>query len=168
MIRSLTSELGEAFLQSFPARTETACILSITSIPKRYPGASSGHRYLAMNRGENEGALKTSVEVGQDIILNALFNRAIADYRSPAFPYMASAVTDSYARLIAPSIEREIRADLFSTAPASARSACFPITSATFFSARLKGKCVLGYDPDTAPDASLRSSIRRGVCSIRR
>ncbi len=38
---------------------------------------------------------------------------------------MASAVTDSYARLIAPSIEREIRADLFSTAPSSARSACF-------------------------------------------
>lgn len=145
MIRSLTSEWGsissklsgedgDGVYTQYYEYTE-----KISALPP--------HRYLAMNRGENEGALKISVEVGQDIILNALFNRAIADYRSPAFPYMASAVTDSYARLIAPSIEREIRADLFDRACVSAIGVFSDNLRHLLLGAPLKGKCVLGYDP---------------------
>ena len=139
MIRSLTSEWGsissklsgedgDGVYTQYYEYTE-----KISALPP--------HRYLAMNRGENEGALKISVEIGQDIILNALFNRAIADYRSPAFPYMASAVTDSYARLIAPSIEREIRACV------SAIGVFSDNLRHLLLGAPLKGKCVLGYDP---------------------
>lgn len=145
MIRSLTSEWGsissklsgedgDGVYTQYYEYTE-----KISALPP--------HRYLAMNRGENEGALKISVEIGQDIILNALFNRAIADYRSPAFPYMASAVTDSYARLIAPSIEREIRADLFDRACLSAIGVFSDNLRHLLLGAPLKGKCVLGYDP---------------------
>ena len=145
MIRSLTSECGsissklsgedgDGVYTQYYEYTE-----KISALPP--------HRYLAMNRGENEGALKISVEIGQDIILNALFNRAIADYRSPAFPYMASAVTDSYARLIAPSIEREIRADLFDRACVSAIGVFSDNLRHLLLGAPLKGKCVLGYDP---------------------
>lgn len=145
MIRSLTSEWGsissklsgedgDGVYTQYYEYTE-----KISALPP--------HRYLAMNRGENEGALKISVEVGQDIILNALFNRAIADCRSPAFPYMASAVTDSYARLIAPSIEREIRADLFDRACVSAIGVFSDNLRHLLLGAPLKGKCVLGYDP---------------------
>ena len=145
MIRSLTSEWGsissklsgedgDGVYTQYYEYTE-----KISALPP--------HRYLAMNRGENEGALKISVEIGQDIILNALFNRAIADYRSPAFPYMASAVTDSYARLIAPSIEREIRADLFDRACVSAIGVFSDNLRHLLLGAPLKGKCVLGYDP---------------------
>ena len=145
MIRSLTSEWGsissklsgedgDGVYTQYYEYTE-----KISALPP--------HRYLAMNRGENEGALKISVENGQDIILNALFNRAIADYRSPAFPYMASAVTDSYARLIAPSIEREIRADLFDRACVSAIGVFSDNLRHLLLGAPLKGKCVLGYDP---------------------
>ena len=145
MIRSLTSEWGsissklsgedgDGVYAQYYEYTE-----KISALPP--------HRYLAMNRGENEGALKISVEIGQDIILNALFNRAIADYRSPAFPYMASAVTDSYARLIAPSIEREIRADLFDRACVSAIGVFSDNLRHLLLGAPLKGKCVLGYDP---------------------
>lgn len=145
MIRSLTSEWGsissklsgedgDGVYTQYYEYTE-----KISALPP--------HRYLAMNRGENEGALKISVEIGQDIILNALFNRAIADYRSPAFPYMASAVTDSYARLIAPSIERETRADLFDRACVSAIGVFSDNLRHLLLGAPLKGKCVLGYDP---------------------
>ncbi len=145
MIRSLTSEWGsissklsgedgDGVYTQYYEYTE-----KISALPP--------HRYLAMNRGENEGALKISVEIGQDIILNALFNRAIADYRSTAFPYMASAVTDSYARLIAPSIEREIRADLFDRACVSAIGVFSDNLRHLLLGAPLKGKCVLGYDP---------------------
>ena len=145
MIRSLTSEWGsissklsgedgDGVYTQYYEYTE-----KISALPP--------HRYLAMNRGENEGALKISVEIGQDIILNALFNRAIAYYRSPAFPYMASAVTDSYARLIAPSIEREIRADLFDRACVSAIGVFSDNLRHLLLGAPLKGKCVLGYDP---------------------
>ena len=145
MIRSLTSEWGsissklsgedgDGVYTQYYEYTE-----KISALPP--------HRYLAMNRGENEGALKISVEIGQDIILSALFNRAIADCRSPAFPYMASAVTDSYARLIAPSIEREIRADLFDRACVSAIGVFSDNLRHLLLGAPLKGKCVLGYDP---------------------
>lgn len=145
MIRSLTSEWGsissklsgedgDGVYTQYYEYTE-----KISALPP--------HRYLAMNRGENEGALKISVEIGQDIILNALFNRAIADCRSPAFPYMASAVTDSYARLIAPSTEREIRADLFDRACVSAIGVFSDNLRHLLLGAPLKGKCVLGYDP---------------------
>ncbi len=145
MIRSLTSEWGsissklsgedgDGVYTQYYEYTE-----KISALPP--------HRYLAMNRGENEGALKISVEIGQDIILNALFNRAIADCRSPAFPYMASAVTDSYVRLIAPSIEREIRADLFDRACVSAIGVFSDNLRHLLLGAPLKGKCVLGYDP---------------------
>lgn len=145
MIRSLTSEWGS--ISSKLSGEDGDGVYTQYYEYNEKISALPPHRYLAMNRGENEGALKISVEIGQDIILNALFNRAIADYRSPAFPYMASAVTDSYARLIAPSIEREIRADLFDRACVSAIGVFSDNLRHLLLGAPLKGKCVLGYDP---------------------
>lgn len=145
MIRSLTSEWG-SISSKLSGEDGDGVYTQYYEYTEKISGLPP-HRYLAMNRGENEGALKISVEIGQDIILNALFNRAIADYRSPAFPYMASAVTDSYARLIAPSIEREIRADLFDRACVSAIGVFSDNLRHLLLGAPLKGKCVLGYDP---------------------
>ncbi len=145
MIRSLTSEWGS--ISSKLSGEDGDGVYTQYYEYNEKISALPPHRYLAMNRGENEGALKISVEIGQDIILNALFNRAIADCRSPAFPYMASAVTDSYARLIAPSIEREIRADLFDRACVSAIGVFSDNLRHLLLGAPLKGKCVLGYDP---------------------
>ena len=145
MIRSLTSEWG-SISSKLSGEDGDGVYTQYYDYTEKI-SALPPHRYLAMNRGENEGALKISVEIGQDIILNALFNRAIADYRSPAFPYMASAVTDSYARLIAPSIEREIRADLFDRACVSAIGVFSDNLRHLLLGAPLKGKCVLGYDP---------------------
>ena len=105
------------------------------------------HRILAMNRGEKEEMLKVSVTVGTDIILNYLFYKIISNHKSPAFRYMASAVCDSYDRLIAPSIEREIRSDLFDKASESAIKLFSENLKNLLMAAPLKGKTVLGYDP---------------------
>ncbi len=105
------------------------------------------HRILAMNRGEKEEMLKVSVTVGADIVLNYLFLKVITNCKSPAFRYMASAVCDSYDRLIAPSIEREIRSTLFDDASESAIKIFSENLKNLLMAAPLKGKTVLGYDP---------------------
>ncbi len=105
------------------------------------------HRILAMNRGEKEDILKVSVNVESDIILNYLFANIITNYQSPAFRYMARAICDGYDRLIAPSIEREIRSTLFDNASESAIKLFSENLKNLLMQSPLKGKTVLGYDP---------------------
>ncbi|MBQ1976815.1 MAG: RNA-binding transcriptional accessory protein, partial [Clostridia bacterium] len=105
------------------------------------------HRVLAVNRGEAEDCLKVVVSVDSDIILNYMFAQVITRYGSPAFKYVASAVCDAYDRLIAPSIEREIRAALTESAGESAIKLFSDNLKHLLMQAPLKGKTVLGYDP---------------------
>ena len=105
------------------------------------------HRVLAVNRGEAEECLKVVVSVDSDIILNYMFAQVITRYGSPAFKYVASAVCDAYDRLIAPSIEREIRAALTETAGEQAIKLFSDNLKHLLMGAPLKGKTVLGYDP---------------------
>ena len=105
------------------------------------------HRVLAVNRGEKENALSVSITVDREIILNYLFSEVVTDFKSPAFPYVASAVTDSYDRLIAPSIEREIRNDLTDSSSENAIKLFAVNLRNLLMQSPLKGKTVLGYDP---------------------
>ena len=105
------------------------------------------HRVLAGNRGEAEDCLKVVVSVDSDIILNYMLAQVITRYGSPAFKYVASAVCDAYDRLIAPSIEREIRAALTESAGESAIKLFSDNLKHLLMQAPLKGKTVLGYDP---------------------
>lgn len=105
------------------------------------------HRILAVNRGEKEDALSVSIEIERDIVLNAILSEVVKNFDSPAFPYIASAVTDSYDRLISPSIEREIRAELTDTASESAISLFALNLKNLLMQSPLKGKTVLGFDP---------------------
>ena len=106
-----------------------------------------GHRILALNRGEKEEFLKVSLEISSDIILNYLFSQVIANNNSPATEYVERAAVDSYDRLIAPSIEREIRSDLFDSAGEGAIKLFSDNLKHLLMQAPLKGKTVLGYDP---------------------
>jgi len=105
------------------------------------------HRVLAINRGEAEEALKVTVEVERDIILNAIFSLVITNYKSPAFSRVSAAICDGYDRLTAPSVEREIRAALTETAGESAIGLFSVNLRNLLMQAPLKGKTVLGYDP---------------------
>ena len=105
------------------------------------------HRILAINRGEKEEALSVSITIDRDIILNYLFSETIKDYRSPAFKHMSAAVTDAYDRLIAPSVERDIRNDMTDSASESAIKLFGVNLRNLLMQSPLKGKTVLGYDP---------------------
>ena len=111
--------------------------------------AIPAHRVLAINRGEREDVLKVSVQVDSDIILNTVMSRIVTNHRSPAAKYVLRAMCDSYDRLIAPSIEREIRAELTDKASESAIA---------LFSDNLR-------HPAIGQDASLPSSILPARCS---
>ncbi|MBQ3792491.1 MAG: RNA-binding transcriptional accessory protein [Clostridia bacterium] len=105
------------------------------------------HRVLALNRGEKEEVLKVSVKVSSDLILNDMFSLFIKDYKSPAFPTVSGAICDSYERLIAPSVETEIRNYLTDNASESAIKLFSDNLKHLLLQAPLKGKTVMGYDP---------------------
>ena len=105
------------------------------------------HRVLAINRGEKEEFLKVNITVEKGIILNYLCSEMITDLKSPSAKYIEIAVIDSYDRLIAPSIEREVRNDLFDTASESAIKLFADNLKHLLMQSPLKGKTVLGFDP---------------------
>ncbi len=106
-----------------------------------------GHRVLAINRGEKEEFLKVSVEISADIVLNYLFACVITEPSSPAYKYVSAATVDGYERLIAPSIEREIRNDMFDLASEGAIKVFSDNLGHLLMQSPLKGKTVLGFDP---------------------
>ena len=105
------------------------------------------HRVLAINRGEKEEFLKVSISVDKGIILNFLCTEMITNLKSPAAKYIEAAIIDSYDRLIAPSIEREIRNDLFDVAGEGAIKLFADNLKPLLMQTPLKGKTVMGFDP---------------------
>ena len=106
-----------------------------------------GHRILAVNRGEKEDFLKVSVSADRDTILGLVYSQLITNQKSPAKELLINACTDSYDRLIAPSIEREIRNTLTDNAGEDAIKLFSVNLKNLLMQAPLKGKTVLGYDP---------------------
>ena len=106
-----------------------------------------GHRILAINRGEKEEFLKVSVEISSDIVLNYLHSCVVTEPASPAYKYVSAAIVDGYERLIAPSIEREIRNDMFDNASEGAIKVFADNLGHLLMQSPLKGKTVLGFDP---------------------
>ncbi len=114
------------------------------------------HRVLALNRAEKEGVLKVTVLPPRENILSYLEGEVIKNQDSPASALLKATSEDSYDRLIAPSVEREIRAELFDAASESAIALFSKNLRGLLMQAPIKGKTVLGYDP-----SSQRRSARR-------
>ncbi len=143
-IRNLTNEHG--LVVSKQAKDEDSVYQSYydyNEAVKKIPG----HRVLAINRGEKEEFLKVSIEINEEIILNYLYSKLLVTTPSPAKVYIEAAIKDSYSRLIQPSVEREIRADLFDNASEGAIKLFSDNLKNLLMGAPLKGKTVLGYDP---------------------
>lgn len=146
-IRQLTVQYGTIASKKTADAADEAGVYEIYYDYQEPLKAVPGHRVLAMNRGEREDILKVSVSVDADIVLNDLFYQVVTNAASPAFRHVAAAVCDSYDRLIAPSIEREIRAGLFDDASEGAIKVFSENLKNLLMQATLKGKTVLGYDP---------------------
>ena len=113
------------------------------------------HRVLALNRGEKEEFLKVSITIEEEIVLKGLRAKILLGNGSPATEHVAAALTDSYQRLIAPSIEREIRSDIFDNACEGAIKVFADNLSHLLMQSPLKGKTVLGFDPGYAHGCKL-------------
>lgn len=159
MIRSLTTRYGKLTSKMTKENATYEQYSDFSEPISKLPP----HRILAINRGEKEEALTVSVEIDRDIILNALFSEVIKDYKSPAFTYVSSAVSDSYDRLIAPSIEREIRTELTDNASESAISLFAVNLKNLLMQSPLKGKTVLGYDPGYRTGCKLAVVTKTGA-----
>ncbi len=143
-IRALTYEYG--FLSSKAAKDETSVYEMYYDYNEKLSTVPS-HRVLAINRGEKEEFLKADVDISADIILNYLSRAVITNVKSPAYGKVLFAMSDSYFRLIAPSIEREIRSDLFDTASEGAIKLFSQNLKGLLMQAPIKNKTVLGLDP---------------------
>ncbi len=107
----------------------------------------AGHRILAVNRGEKEGFLKVSIVLDPEQPLNVI-NRALDRGTNPlCSDILRAAGEDAYTRLIFPSIEREIRAELTENASENAMKVFATNLKQLLMQPPVKGKTVLGLDP---------------------
>ncbi len=105
------------------------------------------HRVLALNRGENEKVLSVSIVVEVEPILAFLESKIIKNEASFVCSEVKQAIQDSYKRLVAPSIEREIRADLTEKAEEVAIQNFGNNLEKLLLQPPMKDKMVLGFDP---------------------
>ena len=143
-IRALTNDFG--FIVSKGTKEEDSVYAPYYDYNEKVNKIPS-HRVLAINRGEKEEFLKVSVEVDPNLILNYLYNQILVGKKTPAQKYIVEAIEDGYDRLIAPSVEREIRSDLFEAASEGAIKLFSDNLKHLLMQPPLKGKTVLGFDP---------------------
>ncbi|RNF38580.1 Tex family protein [Planococcus salinus] len=104
------------------------------------------HRVLAINRGEKEGVLKVSVNPPVERIVGIMKNKWLKE-GTPSTEVVNSAIEDGYKRLIQPSVEREIRAELSEKGEAQAIHIFSENLRNLLLQPPMKNKMVLGIDP---------------------
>lgn len=107
----------------------------------------AGHRILALNRGESEKILTVKVEAPEDKILSYLERQVIKKENPNTSPVLKETIADSYARLIAPAIEREIRSNLTERAEDGAIKVFGKNLEQLLMQPPIANQVVLGWDP---------------------
>lgn len=106
-----------------------------------------GHRILALNRGEKEKILTVKIEAPEEDIIRYLEKKTIRQNNPYTSPVLKDAVEDSYKRLIAPAIEREIRNELTEKAEDGAIEVFGKNLHQLLMQPPIAGHVVLGWDP---------------------
>ena len=107
----------------------------------------AGHRILALNRGEAEKILTIKINAPVERIQRYLAKQTITSDNPHTAPLLQETIADSYERLIAPAIEREIRNDLTEKAEDGAISVFGKNLEQLLMQPPIAGKVVLGWDP---------------------
>ena len=105
------------------------------------------HRVLAINRAEKEEYIRVSVSVEVSEVIGYLEKQLLGAPDSPAYVHVREAIADSYSRLIAPSVERELRSELFDTASEGAIANFSENLRNLLMQPPIGGHTVMGYDP---------------------
>ena len=144
-IRNLTRREGRIGSEAKDAETD--------SVYRNYYDFSesilkiAGHMILAINRGEAEKYLSVSVQAPEDRIVLYLEKQIITSDNPHTTPIIKNAITDSYKRLISPSIEREIRNELTDRAESGAIEVFGRNLRQLLLQPPVSGQTVLGWDP---------------------
>ena len=107
------------------------------------------HQVLALNRGEREGWLRISVDMDEELAVQTI-RRAVVTPGTPAMAFLGAVSTDSYDRLLAPSLERELRGTLTDTAAESAIHNFALNLRPLLMQPPVKGHVTMGLDPGYA------------------
>ena len=107
----------------------------------------AGYRVLAINRGEKEGILQVKIEPDQKRIAGYLTKQIITRRNENTTKILLEAIEDSYKRLIAPSIERDIRSELTEKAETAAIKVFGKNLEQLLMQPPIAGQVVLGWDP---------------------
>ena len=144
-IRDLTMKKGRLLSTAKDKEAE-----SVYEMYYEYDEALSkvaGHRTLAINRGENEKILTVKIEAPVDEIIAYLEKKIIVHDNTECATAIKEAIADAYDRLIAPSIEREIRNDLTEKAEDGAIKVFGKNLEQLLMQPPIAGQVVLGWDP---------------------
>ena len=145
VIRELTFKNG--LLQSqgkkVEGRTEYETYYEFSEPAMKIPA----HRILAINRGEKEGVLRVSVVVETEKLVESIEKMYISNRQSIFVDYLQEAIQDSYVRLIAPSIERELRAALSEKADEHAIGIFAVNLKNLLLQPPIRDKVIIGVDP---------------------
>lgn len=144
-IRDLTTKKG--IVRSNAKNAEEKSVYEMYYDFSEPVGKLAGHRVLALNRGEAEKMLTVKVEAPEEDILRYLEKQVITRDNANTKPILLETIADSYDRLIAPAIEREVRADLTEKAQDGAISVFGKNLGQLLMQPPIAGKVVLGWDP---------------------
>lgn len=145
MIRDITYNKG--VLASSVIEEDTESVYEIYYDYREAVRKIPSHRVLAVNRGEKEKILRVKIEAPDEEIIEKLKKKVILKKESITSKYVDMAVEDSYKRLIAPSIEREIRNILTEKAEEQAIKVFGLNLKNLLMQSPIKGKVVMGFDP---------------------
>ena len=110
-------------------------------------GRLAGHRILALNRGEKEKFLTVKIEAPEEDIIRYLQKKTIHGENPYTTPILKDVTEDSYKRLIAPAIEREIRSELTERAEDGAIEVFKKNLEQLLMQPPIVGQTILGWDP---------------------
>lgn len=144
-IRDYTVEHGQVVSKAKDTQTSTVydTYYDFTEPVKKI----LGHRILAINRGENEKVLTVKIAVDETRVIEHICKDIIKNEVSVEAPILREAIEDAYDRLIAPSIEREVRNMLTEKAEDGAIKVFGENLSQLLMQPPIQGKVVLGWDP---------------------
>jgi len=144
-IRKITSQKGRVVSQAKDEKAES--VYEMYYDFEEPVSRLAGHRVLALNRGEKEKFLTVKVEAPEEDIIRYLVKQTIVLDNPYTTPVLKEVAEDSYKRLIAPAIEREIRNDLTERAEDGAIEVFGKNLEQLLMQPPIVGQTVLGWDP---------------------
>ncbi len=144
-IRSLTIKQGS--IQSAAKDEKAESVYEMYYNYEETIRKAAGHRVLALNRGEKEKILSVKVAAPEEDIIRYLEKQVITKDNPYTAPVLKDVIQDSYKRLIAPAIEREIRSQLTEAAEDGAIKVFGKNLEQLLMQPPITGKVVLGWDP---------------------